>query len=244
MVVVPWLGLWFEITLQELGEALSGGLECFARAVSNMRKVAWIGGGGEHADMDVPKSKCSCCPSVRNNNIAAAARPATTKLACQPSHPHDSLAACARRLFCCRPAIQPLSPLHHRYTKLGSISSSCLACTHPKSSLSSCATFSKRQASTRHPCRTPADPSTNNHARHPGPASYLASTNRNHYRNRPIPASIRRLCSRAPNTPQTRTTGAGTATMAAARGHAKNERRRGREVLPALLGFWRLAGGV
>ena len=100
-MVVPWLGLWFEITLQELGEALSGGLECFARAgcpadngqVSNMRKLAWIGGGGEHADMDVPKSKCSCCPSVRNNNIAAAARPATTKLVCQPSHPHDSLAA-------------------------------------------------------------------------------------------------------------------------------------------------------
>lgn len=97
-MVVPWLGLWFEITLQELGEALSGGLECFARAgcpadngqVSNMRKLAWIDGGGEHADMDVPKSKCSCCPSVRNNNMSllplhAQPPPNLPASTCQPS---------------------------------------------------------------------------------------------------------------------------------------------------------------
>jgi hypothetical protein len=159
----------------------------------------------------------------------------------QPSHSHDSLAASAPPLFCCRPAtLTRASPLH----KLGHISSSSLACTHTKSSPSSCATFLKRQASTRHPCRPPADPSTNNHARHPGPANYLVSTNRDLCRKRPTPASICRLCSRAPDTPQTRATGAGAATMAAAGGHAEDERRRGREVLPALLEFWRLAGGV
>jgi hypothetical protein len=179
--------------------------------------------------------------------IAAAARPATTKLACQPfSIPR--LVSCMSTTIVLLSSSHPAtltreSPLHKARFHFLFLSRLHAYQVFTTSSLV------PPSRSGKHPpvilvfhLQTPAP---TDHARHPGAASYLASTNRSLYRKRSTPAaSTRRLCSRAPNTPQTRATGARTATMAAARGHAEDERRRGREVLPALLGFWRLAGGV
>jgi len=179
--------------------------------------------------------------------IAAAARPATTKLACQPfSIPR--LVSCMSTTIVLLSSSHPAtltreSPLHKarfRFSFLSHLHAYQVFITSSLVPLS---------RSRKHPpvilvahLQTPAP---TNHARHPGAASYLASTNSSLYRNRPTPAaSSRRLCSRAPNTPQTRATSAGAATMAAAGRHAEDERRRGREVLLALLEFWRLAGGV
>lgn len=174
--------------------------------------------------------------------LASAARPAT-KLSLQPSH-HDSLAACARRLFCwlSSHSCESINVTQARFHSL-LVSPARIPSLSPPSSFVLCDLL---EAASIHPpslsltCRLP---STSN-ARSPGAASYLASTNRDLCRKRPTPASIRRLCSRAPDTSQTRATGSRAATMATAGGHAEDERRRGREVLPALLGFWRLFGGV
>lgn len=143
----------------------------------------------------------------------------------QPSRSHDSLAACARRVFCCLSShsCERINVTQARFHFL-LVSPARIPSLSPPSSFVLCDLL---EAASIHPpslsftCRTP---STSN-ARFPGASSYLASTDRSLCRKRSTPASIRRLCSRAPDTSQTRATGPRAATMATSGGHAEDERR-------------------